>query len=404
MPKRFQDAVIVTRKLGVQFLWIDSICIIQPHRAATERCPQGCSGVADWGVECVKMEEYFSSAYCTVAATCAIDAHVDEGFLDYPLRQKSEATLEAPGSVPDHSGVLDDFSGDVEDSELNRRGWVLQERALARRTIHFTSKLAYWECGGCGVRCETVTRLKNETAMFLSDHDFPASALANFEGNRIYLIQWLFERYSKCGLTKPTDRCVAISGLQKRLGETFKSAWRYGIFEKYFHRCLLWQRHGHKMRRIDRGVPSWSWMAYTEAITYMQIPPEEVEWSGDVRWPSRVPEDDALGAVIEAPARRLQLDADGEHWGQQVAEETRKRMSRCFIFDQVDEMELSELQRVLYAVMGRSKRENGLEDPYCYVLIIRPLENASNQAYERMGVGTCKQSDLSLECLQARIY
>jgi hypothetical protein len=41
---------------------------------------------------------------------------------------------------------------------LNKRGWVLQERALARRTIYFTARQTYWECG-CGVRCETLTRL-----------------------------------------------------------------------------------------------------------------------------------------------------------------------------------------------------------------------------------------------------
>ncbi len=55
--------------------------------------------------------------------------------------------------------TIDDFFRDVEQSELNQRGWVLQERALSRRTIYFTERQSYWECGG-GVRCETMTRMK----------------------------------------------------------------------------------------------------------------------------------------------------------------------------------------------------------------------------------------------------
>ena len=29
LPKSFQDAIIITRKLGIEYVWIDSVCIIQ---------------------------------------------------------------------------------------------------------------------------------------------------------------------------------------------------------------------------------------------------------------------------------------------------------------------------------------------------------------------------------------
>jgi hypothetical protein len=54
--------------------------------------------------------------------------------------------------------AIDDFNRDVENGQLNRRGWVLQERALARRTIYFADRQTYWECGQ-GVRCETLTKM-----------------------------------------------------------------------------------------------------------------------------------------------------------------------------------------------------------------------------------------------------
>jgi hypothetical protein len=55
--------------------------------------------------------------------------------------------------------AIDDFQHDVIDGRLNKRGWVLQERALARRTIYFTENQTYWECGE-GVRCETLAKMR----------------------------------------------------------------------------------------------------------------------------------------------------------------------------------------------------------------------------------------------------
>ena len=61
--------------------------------------------------------------------------------------------------------AIDDFYRDVDQGELNQRGWVLQERALSRRTIYFTETQSYWECGG-GVRCETMTKMKKYVITF----------------------------------------------------------------------------------------------------------------------------------------------------------------------------------------------------------------------------------------------
>lgn len=99
------------------------------------------------------MEDVFSSAYCTIAAS---SASPDGLFRSCPPRQFV--------TVPTLSGgyyyiceTIDDFRNDVEESKLNHRGWVFQERALSHRSIHFTSKQAYWECGH-GIHSETLSR------------------------------------------------------------------------------------------------------------------------------------------------------------------------------------------------------------------------------------------------------
>ena len=143
LPATFQHAIITTRELGLQHLWIDSICIIQ-----------GDDG--DFGQEAKRMEDMFSSAYCVLAASSAKGQN--DGFLKKRMQERKYLTFEQEGKPTVYvCSFIDDFNEHVLESPLSKRGWVLQERALAHRTIYFTDVQTYWECGG-GVRCETLTK------------------------------------------------------------------------------------------------------------------------------------------------------------------------------------------------------------------------------------------------------
>lgn len=145
LPQTFQDAVEATRSLNQRYLWIDSICIVQgPH--------------GDFNEQAKHMEGIFRQAYCVLAASCA------KGQQDGFMKPRDERTcLKIHQNVPGRSPIyacdfIDDFQQHALGSHLNKRGWVLQERALARRTIFFTRKQTYWECGA-GVRCETTMKM-----------------------------------------------------------------------------------------------------------------------------------------------------------------------------------------------------------------------------------------------------
>lgn len=63
LPNTFQDAITVTRRLGLRYLWIDSLCIVQDD-------------AQDWEREAANMAVIFESAYLTIAATAATNGSV----------------------------------------------------------------------------------------------------------------------------------------------------------------------------------------------------------------------------------------------------------------------------------------------------------------------------------------
>jgi hypothetical protein len=144
LPKTFQDAVRVAQNLGIQYLWVDSLCIIQGNQK-------------DWKSEAKGMQDVYAGAYCTIAATSAVDSN--GGFLERTVRSEYLHIQDPLGRQSYVCTQVDDFDNDVENALLNKRAWVLQERVLSRRTIHFSANQVYFECGA-GVYCESFTELR----------------------------------------------------------------------------------------------------------------------------------------------------------------------------------------------------------------------------------------------------
>lgn len=58
LPKTITDAVALTRALGLEYLWVDALCIIQGN-------PE------DWERQSSKMHQVYSNAYLTICASRA---------------------------------------------------------------------------------------------------------------------------------------------------------------------------------------------------------------------------------------------------------------------------------------------------------------------------------------------
>lgn len=143
LPKTFQDAIILTRHLGIQYLWIDSLCIIQDSHE-------------DWATESEQMEFVYKSAVCNIAATAASNSQ--EGCFVHRDPELARACrvkiINFVGEADDDiaTETFDICSHDAEAKNpmlrapLNRRAWVTQEQYLSNRIIHCARSQLYWEC------------------------------------------------------------------------------------------------------------------------------------------------------------------------------------------------------------------------------------------------------------------
>jgi hypothetical protein len=127
-PGTLRDAVIVTRRIGLRYLWIDALCIFQDQDRPESK--------ADWAREAGRMRDVYRGAVVTIESASA--SRGNEGFLKPRTSPRPYCALQW-GREADTSVYLRSML-DITDSQLigttvYTRGWTLQERLLAPRTL-----------------------------------------------------------------------------------------------------------------------------------------------------------------------------------------------------------------------------------------------------------------------------
>lgn len=129
VPQTLRDALHFACRLGIPYVWIDSLCIVQGDSKDSAR-------------EIAQMHNIYTNAYVTIAAAGASSSN-------QPLyRTRDPRSLHPCPILGRHiiRNELGDFETNVEHSPLSKRGWVFQERLLSPRTLHFGPDMLYWEC------------------------------------------------------------------------------------------------------------------------------------------------------------------------------------------------------------------------------------------------------------------
>ncbi|KAL2073914.1 hypothetical protein VTL71DRAFT_11240 [Oculimacula yallundae] len=233
----FKDAMMIAQYLGFAYIWIDSLCIIQDSSD-------------DWRREAALMSLVYGCSGLNISAAGAADGSIgcffeqQESFVKYIKEHISSGVSSNGTNSPD--------------GPLMRRGWCLQERLLAPRSLLCSRSQLFWECDGLyacelypqGYELQGKGRRLRRSNLDLGSTTF--SAVTAWEE--------VVELYCMCDLTMSRDRLVAISGLARAaaspmLGQYFAGLWRNGMeFQLCWYQGIEWSSRPDVYR-----APSWSW-------------------------------------------------------------------------------------------------------------------------------------------------
>jgi hypothetical protein len=196
----------------------------------------------------------------------------------------------------------------------------------------------------------------------------------------VEFIHFLFQNYSKRGLTEPTDRQVAASGLEARIAGALHCSSKHGIFEAHLHRNLLWQTSDKQAERImytnKQEVPSWSWMACSGCIEFMEIGMGSVSWVKALAFDTKC--DSA--ALIADVGKFLDCTMKSEGDRCIVLDISTNNEAGWIRYDIESGAEGSENHCV---VVGRTEDNNAEQQYYIMVVVLTEKDGE----YRRVGVG-----------------
>ncbi|KAE9364691.1 HET-domain-containing protein [Stipitochalara longipes BDJ] len=257
LPKTFQDAIQVTRRLGIEYIWIDALCIIQDD-------------YQDWEKEAGEMATVYQNSFMTIAATSAKSPH--DGLFSTSSRVELESVYAQlihhfPNSVADGKGEV---------FPLLSRAWTYQERMLASRVLHFGPEEISWECFetrrcecGWGGSYQRDQVKKSHFASTLSQSIMDNDLNSGQPQERIW--RQTIVQYSPLALTFASDRLPALSGLAEQMRRCTNWTYLAGLWKENLPLDLLWYLDGDPQLNsspVTWRAPSWSWASLDGPIMY----------------------------------------------------------------------------------------------------------------------------------------
>ncbi|KAH7242735.1 heterokaryon incompatibility protein-domain-containing protein [Fusarium tricinctum] len=270
LPAAYVDAVRLCREIGISYLWIDALCIIQDD-------PD------DWQREAATMGNVYSNAYLTIAAESTAsatqsflgcyenqiggaDAHIYPEFTKVVYFGDGAKPVTVKARVVHELGIhwrwIDDTRERFPKEPLSRRGWCLQERLLSTRLLSFSLHEMQWIC-------QTTTSCECQSSLNRYKQ-FGTTPLYQLPAGHVAFRFWLktVENYSQRSLTRISDKLPAISGVADIIQRITGSDYLAGLWLNDIYLGLLWRRAPGRLPHMNTVAPSFSWASINGEVDY----------------------------------------------------------------------------------------------------------------------------------------
>lgn len=274
LPRTFRDAIGVAVALGISYLWVDSLCIIQDAQE-------------DWARECSPMSDVYGGSFLNIGANCATNSY--GGLFRQRDPQMVNAVCKSISFQPnlwedEPFAILPDGANAtkaIHNGPLFHRAWVIQEALLSPRTVHFTKHKVVWQCSSLIASETDVTgQLEPDEGSGLILWPMMRRNLTTPQRATQCLEKWelAVRMYTRVKLTFPSDKLVAISGIAKHIYDLWDDPqvqYYAGLWSYQLEWQLLWHGGPHV---AEYRAPSWSWASVDGEASSPFFYPDKMEY------------------------------------------------------------------------------------------------------------------------------
>lgn len=249
LSRTFQEAILIARSLGSQYLWIDALCIIQGDSE-------------DWERESSSMATVYGFSQLNIAASAASKG--SEGCFqtrDPALIRTVKVSVAMDVSKSRLLTALcspnwRQLKSQIQSSPLAQRAWVFQETYLAERTLYFTATQIWWGCAQ-HVCCEIFPRgllRKGWRPTVPNSKDEIYGSVSHWSE--------IVDLFSKGCLTFESDKLVSLSGVARHFAQLYnlkESDYLAGLWRPHVIGDICWVSEGSYRSSRQHSIPTWSW-------------------------------------------------------------------------------------------------------------------------------------------------
>lgn len=259
MAPSCRDAILVTRAIGIEWIWIDALCILQDDRE-------------DWEKEASRMAEAYGNAFLTIfplrshsSSEPFLTQRISKDYVDIPFKSIINSTIEGTYTAWNHryvsSNPMNTLSFDISASKWKYRGWTLQEWMMSIRRLYFGDCGIHFECGNTTKRDDgtSVPYYYGLRGEWIHQNDL----------HRTWYDQ--IQSYATKLLTFENDILPAVSAIASIISDRTGDDYVCGLWRSHLAIGLLWVAlspsglldHEEQMKKISSFEayvgPSWSW-------------------------------------------------------------------------------------------------------------------------------------------------